>query len=287
MRREVPRAEPRQVAHRCDEPALLRRGHTVRLMKPPFPYHGGKSRLADWIVEQFPPHQMYVEPFAGSAAVFFRKLPSQVEVLNDMDDAVWAFFTALRDHCEELTQACLLTPYSRREWSECRGGIDDPAISVVERARRFFVVVSQGYGSVPAGKGWSKPHLPRGNEASAVNSLIRRFEDTAARLREAHLDCKPALSVLKSYDSDETLFYVDPPYVWSTRSWAAGQASKQDYRVEMQLEVEHAALLEALQVLRGNVLLSGRDNELYESALIGWKKVTSSDGSECLWHSPR
>jgi hypothetical protein len=49
---------------------------------PPLRYFGGKWLLAEWIISHFPPHLHYIEPFCGSAAVFFRKPPSRVETIN-------------------------------------------------------------------------------------------------------------------------------------------------------------------------------------------------------------
>ena len=85
-------------------------------MKPPIAYYGGKSRLAAWIAGMLPPHRVYVEPFAGSAAVLFAKPRSTHEILNDVDGHIVHFFRVLRDRREELEEACLLTPYAREEF---------------------------------------------------------------------------------------------------------------------------------------------------------------------------
>lgn len=264
---------------------------SANALQPPFHYFGGKSKLAKWIASHIPAHENYVELFAGSAAVLFHKSPSAVEILNDLDGAVWSFFTALRDHRGELEQACRLTPYSRHEFAECVRRIDDldAGDDVVERARRFFAIVTQGFGSVPATQGWSRPS-PAAPEAQKVHVLIDRFAACADRLRRVHLECRPALDVLAHYDAADTLFYVDPPYLNEVRSWygepgsGSGQAFKQDYRVEMSAPDEHVELLEHLTKCEGAVLLSGKRSEMYDDMLGDWYRAESPLGAgETLW----
>ena len=251
-------------------------------MKPAFGYHGGKGRYAAWILENLPEAECYVEPFAGSAAVLFAKPRSRVEVLNDLDTEIWAFLTALRDFPDELERACRLTPYSRHEFRTVRQHIDELGCTdIVERARRFFVIVSQGFAAVPSTKGWSRPE-PDLSEALKASRLIDRFQACAARLMTVHLECLDALEVLRRYDSAKTVFFIDPPYLWSTRSWAGGQRRKQDYRVEMMTDDEHEQLLEVVSELEAGMVLAGRRSPLYDAALRDWRRVDGRN-QEVLW----
>src|SRR5687767_7997568 len=88
-------------------------------------YPGSKARLARWIVEQFPPHECYLEPFAGSAVVLFAKPRSPVEMLNDRDGRVCNLFRVLRDRPEELARAAELTPWARAEYEESQADEGD------------------------------------------------------------------------------------------------------------------------------------------------------------------
>src|SRR5581483_4412213 len=86
----------------------------------PIAWYGGKYYLAEWIIGEFPPHRIYVEPFGGMANVLLKKHPSEVEVFNDLDGRVVNFFRVLRDPATllELKRRCELTPFSREQFSD-------------------------------------------------------------------------------------------------------------------------------------------------------------------------
>jgi len=109
----------------------------VTALRPPFPYYGAKGRLASQIVDLLPRHRVYVEPFAGSAAVLFAKPAAPVEVVNDLDRNVVTFFRVLRDTPDELIRALRFTPYARDEFAAA--DLAEDGITDLERARRFFV----------------------------------------------------------------------------------------------------------------------------------------------------
>ena len=120
--------------------------------RSPFPWFGGKQRLAADIVSLFPAHTVYVEVFGGGASVLLSKPPSTLDVYNDRDDGLVNFFEVLRDQPERLVPLLELTPYARSEWQKARetwATVEDP----VERARRWYVVASQSFGAMTARDG--------------------------------------------------------------------------------------------------------------------------------------
>ncbi|WP_066415436.1 DNA adenine methylase [Halorubrum aethiopicum] len=107
-----------------------------------FPYPGGKSRFASWILEQVPEHVCFVEVFGGAAGVLANKDPdtSDVEVYNDRDGDLVQFFEVLRDRSEELIEWLDRTPYSRElhdEWAHKFFHGYRPS-DPIERAGQFF-----------------------------------------------------------------------------------------------------------------------------------------------------
>ena len=113
-------------------------------MKCVLKYPGAKNRIVDWICGYIPPHEVYLEPYFGSGAVFFNKIPARIETVNDLDGDVVNYFRVVREHSRELASLLAQTPYSRDEYEkayEPQDGITD-----VERARRFAVRCWMGFG---------------------------------------------------------------------------------------------------------------------------------------------
>lgn len=239
-------------------------------MKPPVSYYGSKARLAPWIVSMFPPHHVYVEPFAGSAAVLFAKDRAVHEIINDVDRGVVTFMRALRDHPEELETLCRLTPYSRDEYDDA-WPIPDGAPDL-ERARLWWVRSTQAFGQVAKrNTGWSVSIQRGSNNARSVYNRIERFAEAAERLAGVTIENRDALEVITRYDHRRAIHYVDPPYLAETRSaLAGGKRPNGDYLHEFKEIDQHRALAEVLGRCDGLVLLSGYDHPLYEELFAGW-----------------
>jgi len=239
-------------------------------------------------MSHFPPHVCYVEPFGGAMSVLLRKAPSRLEVYNDLDGEVVLFFQVLRERTEELVEAITWTPFSRAELDLAYEIAEDD----LERARRFYVRAWQGRGGPRAmwRTGWRYQKTnARGKRA------LDDFNDTthlwaiARRLKEVQIECVDALRVLRAFDAPSTLFYVDPPYVWASRSerWA-GHAYEHDMD-----DSAHRALAEALHQVEGAVLLSGYPSALYDELYGDWDRVSkeaktdqNTTAMEVLWISP-
>lgn len=259
-------------------------------MKPPMPYSGGKQRVADAIAALLPQHDGYIEPFAGALSVLLAKHPSPLEVVNDLDGDIVAFWRVLRDRPADLERACALTPHSRLETQNA--GNLGPDVDEVERARRVWVALTQRRAAVlrPAA-GWRFVHGANGMALSAyLEGYVARIAPAAERLKRVSLECRPALDVIASYGSHASnLLYVDPPYLGDTRAMSKGQ-----YRHELQGTREHSVLLEALLDAEAMVALSGYAHPLYDEALTGWERrefaAASAMGQprvEVLWMNYR
>ena len=136
--------------HPCHRPATPRgspapAGHAARWLRPPVKWHGGKRYLAQRIIAKFPPHRIYLEPFGGAASVLLNKPPCEVEVYNDLDGEVVNVFRVLRDTgaAAELKRLIAMTPFARAEFEQSY----EPAVGVVEQARRTIVRSFLGFGS--------------------------------------------------------------------------------------------------------------------------------------------
>lgn len=263
--------------------------------RPVLRYHGGKFRLAPWVIRHFPPHRCYVEPFGGAAGVLIQKDRAYAEVYNDLDGDIVNVFRVLRDReqCENLIAQLLLTPYARDEFDAAYEPTTDP----IERARRTLVRAEMGFGSAGATKGTTGFRIDTRRKHGTAQQLWARFPESlarvCARLSGVMIENRPALSIIDQHDAEDTLFYVDPPYVMGTRN--VGARHGRYYACEMS-DDEHVQLLDKLCSVKGMVVLSGYESALYLGALQGWSmasteaRISAARGTamrtECLWLNP-
>jgi len=261
------------------------------IKRPALRWFGGKWRLADWIISHFPRHTCYCEPYSGAASVLIRKDPAFVEVYNDLNGMVVNFYKVLREQPDALIRAIALTPYSRAEYLDAQEPCDDP----LENARRFAVWCWQGRGrgGVVEVGGWRFMRSDtRGQTPCDDWDDMAHLYDIAARFKGVQIENGDALDCIRRYDAPKTLFYVDPPYVQSTRSGRWGTSS---YVHEMD-DNAHRELAGVLRNAQGMVIVSGYPSPLYDELYDGWVKVqtyTRADSKaadqvrlEALWISP-
>jgi DNA adenine methylase len=235
-------------------------------ISPPITWFGGKSKLAARIVQHFPEHRTYVEPFGGSAAVLLAKSPAKVEVYNDIDRDLSNLFRILRDEVlfKRLKESCENTAYSRAEFELALEPTTDP----VEAARRFVVRQRQSHGGI--GRRWSYCiQDAQSGMSSAVRrwlSGIERLPAIHRRMRQVQIEADDWELVVKRYDTPQTLFYLDPPYAAHTRIGGG-------YRHEL-AESDHHRLVETLMNISGMSVLSGYQCEAYTRLeMADWRRV--------------
>lgn len=261
--------------------------------RPVLRYHGGKWKLAPWIISHMPPHRIYVEPFGGGASVLMRKPRSYAEVYNDQWSTVVNVFRVLRDSgkAEKLRQLLELTPYARDEFFAAhRTETDDD----VERARKTILRSLAGFGSASTNDQYLTGFRGNSNRSGTTpaqdwRNYPQHVSSFVERLRGVIIENLPAQDVITAHDSPQTLFYVDPPYPHSTRNMRRGNAA---YAVEMTDE-DHERLAQQLRSVAGVVMLSGYGCDLYSRLYSDWyrvEKATHADGArdrvEVLWMNP-
>jgi len=213
-------------------------------MVGPLSYLGGKNRIAGKIISLIPEHNCYIEPFCGGAQVLFHKEPSNVEVLNDLDEEVFNFLRVCQLHHDEMVRYLQFCTVSRK-WFELFQMQDPKTLSDIQRAARFFYLQKNCYGglinrknlpiSVQDGSNYNPPRIPM------VLHLAHE------RLLKVQLECLPYQEILRKYDRPDTFYYLDPPYFGLP--YYKFNFKEDDY-------VELAALLKNL---KGRFLLSLND----------------------------
>lgn len=247
------------------------RGKTT-VVRPALRYRGGKWRTAPWIIAHLPAHVCYVEPFMGACSVLFQKEPSRFEIVNDLDGDLVNFFRVLRERGDELEHMISLTPWSREEYQAAYIHTEDP----LERARRFYVRCQQGRGRTGHKSGWGYQFNGHGwhSDKPAKFKTWAHMAPIIERLQLVQIENQPAVECIRRYDTPETLFYCDPPYVIATRSDAPRL-----YAHEMN-DAQHEELASVLQGVQGMVVLSGYPGDLYRRLFRGWMHLTTQAGAE-------
>lgn len=263
--------------------------------RPVLRYHGGKFRLAPWVMSFFPEHTCYVEPFGGAAGVLLQKPRCYAEVYNDLDGSVANFFRVLRDPDTRarLIEQVILTPYARDEFDLAWEPTEDP----IEEARRLAIRAQMGFGSAGATKGHTGFRIDTKREYSTAQHLWALYPSAIAeaghRLTGVLIENRPAIDIMRQHDGPQTLHFVDPPYLHSTRVLDAGKAGY--YKHEMS-DQDHIELLGALLELEGFVVLCGYPSDLYNERLQGWDqyqtkaRISAGRGAgvrtEVVWLNP-
>ena len=239
-----------------------------------FGWYGGKFSHLDWLLPLLPECQHYCEPFGGSAAVLLNRTPAPVETYNDMDGDIANFFRVLREQKEALLEAIGLTPFSREEFELAISG-PTQGISDLERARRFFVRARQvrtGLAQTASSGRWANCLLTsRAGMAGAVSRWLGSVEglaEIAQRLLRVQIENAPAIEVIRRYDSEQTLFYCDPPYPHASRG------DSKAYAYEMS-DDEHRALAAVLRNAKGKVALSGYKCDLMDELYGDWYRSSA------------
>lgn len=211
---------------------------------PIIPWIGGKRRLADRLIPQFPPHTCYVEVFAGGAALYFLRPPADVEVLNDINGDLVNLYRVVQNHLEEFVRQFKYALASRQVFKWLQDTRTE-TLTDIQRAARFFYLQQHAFGGKVDGQtfGTATTQPP-------VN-LLRIEENLSAahlRLSQAFIENLDWAKCIERYDRPHTFFYLDPPY-WQT----AG------YGVEFGLD-QYGKMAEMMRKLKGKAIISLNDH---------------------------
>lgn len=267
--------------------------------RPALRYHGGKWRLAPWVISHFPPHQVYVEPFGGAASVLLQKPRVGAEIYNDLDHVVVNLFRVLRDPtmAVELRRRLELTPFAREELRDAYA----PDTNPVDGAHKALIRSFMGFGSASmtrthitgfrssshrsAGRKGSTPAIDWTNWPQHMLSIIER-------MRGVVIEHRDFADVITQHDRDCTLIYADPPYPQHTRSSLKLKNGNRGhyYRHDM-VDDDHRRLADVLHNCESMVVISGYHCTLYDIELYAdWQHIERlhyADGArprtEVLW----
>lgn len=263
-------------------------------LRPPIKTHGGKYYLSAWIIEHFPQgyeDMTYCEPFCAGASVLLNKEPSVEEIISDIDDGVISIFKSLRDEPQEFIARIKRTKYTERAFKMAQNRSEKPFDDYVDQAVNEYALRRMSRGGMKRAFAWSE--RTRGGKPGDVNAwdtMIELLPSISERVQNTVVLKEDFVKIMKVWDEEETLFYLDPPYLHSTRTEGSTNAYEHELTVE-----DHINMLHLANNARGKVIISGYASPLYNRNLKDWrcvkKNIANHSGQsktkerriECLW----
>lgn len=272
---------------------VVSRGNTV--VRPPIGRVGGKARLAPWIASFFTSQgwKNYVEPFAGSAAVFFQlcdvgAMSGRLAVLNDRDRRIINLYRVIRSHSEILGMLVKATPYSRAEFQESkRYNKDGPhsldtLASQIEDARQYLIQNRQSFSNSEDG-GWSYSANSDRNRPTEWVTLSDRLSDAArafSQLTGCMIECRDAISIIKTWGTSLAAIYADPPYIGCEGYYAVCQGQQADDLTQLHFDLAAALNASSSPIIAVSYYDDPTLDDLYPES-DGWERHYKDVAQRC------
>jgi len=235
-------------------------------MKTCITYYGGKQQLLPKLLEVLPQdRRSYCEPFAGGLALYFKLPAHKFEVINDTNAMVVNFYEVCRSDFDALKEKIEATPFSRLSYKVAMSIYRMPHLfNKLQQAWAFFVATQCGFAAQIGSFGFDK----KGKRIKTFNNKKLRFtKDIADRLKGTLIEHKDAVDTIKTYDSEDMFFYLDPPYVTDGNRKAVNQGHYSGYSL-----LDYRRLLDCLASLKGRFLLSSYPSNMLQdyASRHGW-----------------
>ncbi|MDR0663713.1 MAG: DNA adenine methylase [Spirochaetaceae bacterium] len=217
-------------------------------MRTPITYYGGKQNMTDIIVPLLPPHRLYCEPFAGGLAIFFAKIPSTEEIVNDLNSEMANFWEVLKTDFDVLSTEVWKSLHSRALHRQAGVVYNNPDMfDRVKRAWAVWMLTNISFNSRPDCN-WGCDILGKRTRA-LTNKRYGFLPELSERLKNVGIENRDAVKVIRDNDAPDSLFYVDPPYVGADQGHYAGYT-----------QAAFDSLLSTLSGIAGKFLLSSYPN---------------------------
>lgn len=182
---------------------------TPKRLAPLLRWAGSKRKLVDLLISISPPSfERYVEPFAGSACLFFAMRPCRA-ILNDLNRELISTYRTIRHRPGAVAAAVHAIPVGASTYYSVRA--QNPAtLTTVMRAARFVYLNRYCFNGVYRTNRRGQFNVPRG---SRTGRKLRpsRYAECASALKSVHLmsgDFERCLDLTTSGD----FVYLDPPF---------------------------------------------------------------------------
>mgnify|MGYP000886454342 CR=1 FL=1 len=238
---------------RCVKPAKIR--PVVKIV-------GGKFYQIDHILSNLPEHSRFVEVCGGGGSITLNKPPSQ-DIWNDLDTNLYDIFYYVKWFPQQFIERLRELEYSEKTFLWAKELVPTKPF---ENAIKHYCLYRMSRGGMC--KHFAYSNRLRGGQPGDINAWITsldNLEHVANRLSTVQIRNQDFEILIYTYDSESTVFLIDPPYVKSTR------VSKQLYRLDWD-ESEHHRLASVVNDIRGKCIICGYPSELYDTLFKGWRK---------------
>lgn len=213
--------------------------------KAAFGWVGGKSLLANKIIAEFPDHKSFIEVFAGALNILHRKERSKIEIVNDIYGELINLHLTIKRKPKSLSFYLNEMLISRSLFSLIKQkkieGRND-----IERAAHYYYLTSLSFGSM--GNNFTMP------KRKSPKNIYKSFDLWHERLKGVCIENMDFQKLIKTYDAQDALFYLDPPY-WGTENYYEG-SKHGGFALK-----EHKRLYLSLKNIKGKFVLSYNDCE--------------------------
>ena len=225
---------------------------------------GGKGRSVNKILSILPAHKTYIEPFFGGGALFFAKEKVKIEILNDINKDLINFYEVLRTQYDDFIHRFDYVLRSKEQFLECRKTMSDNSLSPLERAFRFYYVNQNSFGGLIRYNKSGGCNSPFGANSDYKHTICNmwdfdKLEIAHDRIKNAFIECDNYQNIIKKYDRDYVLFFLDPPY----------DCKSGKYNGEINFDYDE--LLNQCRNIKGKFILtlnSGLENKFKEFYII-------------------
>ncbi|MGR3318784.1 MAG: DNA adenine methylase [Candidatus Anammoxibacter sp.] len=238
----------------------------TKQVKSPVSQMGGKYFLSQWLNSKVPAHRLYCEPFCGGGHLLFHKEPSQVEILNDINNNLITFYQVLQDDLKRERLVNLLNgmAYSRRIFRDLstRWKLGDIPFNDVLKASEWFYLSRTCFSGDFHRGGFSVPSVTGRNPCVTFRNITDSLDDISKRLRCVTFENLNYAECIQKYDSPGSLFYCDPPYI-NVEGY---------YGKDCFINDDHYKLAEILHSAIGKVMITHYKNDIYGKLYEGWNR---------------
>ena len=218
---------------------------------------GGKKSLRNKIIEHFPDskeYDRYIEVFGGAGWILFSKEKhANLEVFNDVNGELINLYRCVKYHCDALQKELEWMLVSREQFFDSREQMNVRGLTDIQRAARYFILIKNSFGTD------LRSFALRGKN---LENSIEYLSCIKERLKSTVIENKDFKNLIKTYDRENALFYLDPPY-YETEQYYGDVFKRED----------HIRLKETLSKIKGKFILSYNDCDFIRELYLDYEMV--------------